>query len=310
MEKGKISVVITTYNRRKFLEKAIDSVFSQTYKNIEIIVIDDASKDDTAEYMKKFEKNKRVKFIKNTENKGCGENRKIGVLEYATGEYINFLDDDDLFINKEYFEQAIKLFNQNKKLSMVCAPHVVYNTLDDSKSNKKFPYNKAVDNKEFFLNFGNEKFPKPIISVAIIKREALEFAEYQNMEILNDTTIFLRALLYGPMGFIKETSAQYLVHGNNISFSCNVNFIIQNLEEKYKVYKLIEKHFDFDESKRKDWLLKQADITIIYFIVGSKPSFLDFCKILKWTKKRLNNKEKIKEYKQIYKQNRKKPRQI
>lgn len=74
MEKEKISVIITTYNRRTFLEKAIESVFSQTYQNIEIIIIDDCSKDDTASFCENL-KDQRIKFYRNEHNQGCGPNR-------------------------------------------------------------------------------------------------------------------------------------------------------------------------------------------------------------------------------------------
>ncbi len=304
MNKEKISVIITTYNRREFLEKAIDSVFNQTYQNVEIIIIDDCSKDDTADFCKKL-KDQRIKFYRNEHNQGCGANRKKALEKYATGKYVIFLDDDDTFINKDYFKEAIKILEKNEKLCMVCAPHIVYDKVNNIKTEKKFPYTKLVDNKDFFLHFGNENYPKPIISIAIIRKKALEFANYQEMKILNDTTIFLRALLYGPMGFINKISAQYLVHGNNISFSCTTDFIIDNLEEKYKIYCKIPQSFNLSSEEKKQWLINQCDITIIYFIKGSKPNFFQFIKLLNWVKRRLRDKILIKKYKNVYKESKK-----
>ena len=304
MEKEKISVIMTTYNRRNFLEKAINSVFEQTYKNIEIIIIDDCSKDDTSDFCQNL-KDSRIKFYRNERNQGCGPNRKKALEKYATGKYIIFLDDDDKFINKNYFKDAINRLEKNQKLSMVCASHIVYDQLNNTKIEKKFPYKNTVNNKEFFLNFGSENYPKPIISIAIIRKKALEFAEYKEMKILNDTTIFLRALMYGPMGFINTVSAQYLVHGNNISFSCTTEFIIDNLEEKYKVYCKIPEDFNLSDSDKKQWLTEQCDITIVYFIKGSKPTYFQFRKLLNWVKKRIDDKQLIQKYKKIYKENKK-----
>ncbi len=304
MEKEKISVIITTYNRRTFLEKAIESVLNQTYKNIEIIIIDDCSKDDTASFYKSL-KNPKIKFYQNNHNQGCGANRKKALEKYATGKYIIFLDDDDSFVNKDYFKDAIRMLEKNKKLSMVCAPHIVYDKLNNTTLEKTFPYKKIVDNKSFFLNFGNENYPKPIISIAIIRKEALEYANYHEMKILNDTIIFLRALLYGPMGFINKISAQYLVHGNNISFSCTTDFIIDNLEEKYKIFCIIPQSFKLSDSEKKKWLIEQCDITIIYFIRGTKPNYFQFRKLLHWIKKRFKSKYLINNYKKIYKESKK-----
>ena len=309
MEKQRISVIITTYNRRPFLEKAIASVLSQTYQNIEIVIIDDCSNDDTANFCRNL-KDSRIKFYRNDHNQGCGPNRKKALEKYATGEYIIFLDDDDSFVNKNYFKDAIKMLEKNKKLSMVCASHIVYDQVNNTTTEKKFPYKKTVDNKEFFLNFGNEKYPKPIISIAIIRKEALEYANYHEMKILNDTTIFLRALIYGPMGFINKVSAQYLVHGNNISFSCTTDFIIDNLEEKYKIYCQIPANFKLTDNEKKQWLINQCDITIIYFIIGSKPNCFQFRKLLVWVKKRLKDKNLINNYKKIYKESKKMKKSI
>ncbi len=313
MLKEKISVVISTYNRKLYLEKAIDSVLMQTYQNIEIIIIDDCSTDNTKDIMNKYQGNKKIKYYRNSINKGCGISRKYGVENYATGNYIVFLDDDDLFINYDYFDEAIKLFNKNKKLSMVCAPHIVNDITTNTKTKQKFNYNEIVDNRKFFLNFGSEEYKKPIISVTIIKKEALEFANYHEMKILNDTTIFLRALLYGPMGFINKYSAEYLVHGNNISFNMNTNFIIDNLDEKYKIYKILSENnnsFKFTEEEKKKWLENQLDITIIYFIKGSKPSFWNFRKVITWYKKNINDRYKLKSFKEIYHQSKEKTKTI
>lgn len=303
---NKISVIISTYNRKKYLETAINSVLNQTHKNYEIIIIDDCSKDGTYEYINsKFKNNNKIKIYRNEKNKGCGISRKNAMSQYAQGQYIIFLDDDDKFIDKNYFKDAIKLFKKNKELSMVCGEHYVNNITNKTKTKKEFNYQEIVDNKKFILNFGNKDYPKPIISVAIIKKEALEYANYQEMKILNDTTIFLRALLYGPMGFINKETAEYLVHGNNISFNCKTGFIIDNLNEKINVFKLIDK-FNYSKEEKEKWLKEQLDITIIYFIKGSKPNIINFLRILIWYKNHINNKQKIKQFIKIYKDIKKK----
>ena len=106
----KISVIITTYNRATLLEEAIKSVLMQTYDNVEIIVIDDCSSDNTKEIVEKFKSDKII-YYKNEKNKGCGINRKEGLAKYATGEYIIFLDDDDKFIDEKYFEKDGKRYH-------------------------------------------------------------------------------------------------------------------------------------------------------------------------------------------------------
>ncbi|MBP3635488.1 MAG: glycosyltransferase family 2 protein [Bacilli bacterium] len=297
-----ISIIITTFNRKNYLKEAIGSVLNQTYKNYEIIIIDDCSTDGTFEYIKNYYKEDNIKIYRNEINKGPGINRKYALENYAKGEFVVFLDDDDLFINNDYFKEALELFSIYSDLSMVSASHLVHNVIDNTKKKIEFSYGNIVDNIEFFINFGNSDYIKPIISVTIFKIEALEYSNYKSMKILNDTTIFLRALLFGDMGFINEPSAEYLVHGENISFNMSVDFIIDNLDEKYKLYKLANTNEKFKSKDLYKWFINQCDITIIYYIRGSKPTKRNLYKILRWSLYRMKSVSKIKEYFKIYKE--------
>lgn len=93
-----ISVVIPTHNRRERLARAIASVYAQTWPNIEIVVVDDASSDDTPAYLQNLAlSDPRVKVVRNELAQGGGGARNCGIAE-ATGDYIAFLDDDDVWV--------------------------------------------------------------------------------------------------------------------------------------------------------------------------------------------------------------------
>ena len=85
----KISVIIPTFNRGKYIIESLNSVLNQTYHNLEILVIDDCSTDDTELLISQLKDN-RVKYIKLKENKGASFARNLGI-EMATGNYIKFL---------------------------------------------------------------------------------------------------------------------------------------------------------------------------------------------------------------------------
>ena len=90
-----VSIIIPTYNSEKFIKRCLDSVINQIYKNLEIIVIDDASKDNTKQIIKEYvEKDNRIRPFYSSENKGVSFSRNIG-LKASTGEYIMFVDSDD-----------------------------------------------------------------------------------------------------------------------------------------------------------------------------------------------------------------------
>lgn len=101
-----ISVIIPTYNRSSYVVKAITSVISQSYKNTEIIVIDDNSNDDTENIVKNIDH--PILYVKQKENKGGSAARNVGI-EIANGDYIAFLDDDDEWLQ-------IKIETQIKRL--------------------------------------------------------------------------------------------------------------------------------------------------------------------------------------------------
>jgi hypothetical protein len=184
--------------------------------------------------------------------------------------------------------------------------------MNDTRTPFDLGYEEIIDNREFFLNFGSEKFRKPIASDTIFSMKALEDSHYTDMKILIDTTLFLRTLTQGPAGFVREYCLEYLVHGGNMSFNCSLAFILDNLNEKMKIYRQLDDlcDFDFNDEEKAKWLADQLDITIIYYIRGSLPNYIDFVKLLIWYKKNVNNKEKMKEFKRVYKEAKKKGKQI
>lgn len=92
-----VTVYIPTYNRLKLLQRAIESVLNQTYKNIEIIIVDDCSKDGTYQYLKELaSKNSKIHFFIKKTNSGACVSRNIAI-EKANGYFITGLDDDDYF---------------------------------------------------------------------------------------------------------------------------------------------------------------------------------------------------------------------
>ncbi len=113
--KIRFSVIITAYNIEKYIEKSIQSVKDQTFKNYEIIVIDDCSNDKTVEKIEKFQD---IKVIKHKENRCLGGARNSGVKK-ASGQYIIFLDGDDYLNNPKVLEKLDKLIENQ-------TPDVIY----------------------------------------------------------------------------------------------------------------------------------------------------------------------------------------
>lgn len=117
-----VSVIIPCYNGEKYLKKCVDCVVNQTYKNVEIIIVDDKSKDNSVNLIKELEKNiknpKIIPVISKTNN-GPGGAKNEG-LKFANGDYVMFLDCDDT-IDSDYIENMLQGVTKKNKIDVVAA---------------------------------------------------------------------------------------------------------------------------------------------------------------------------------------------
>ena len=111
----RISIVISLYNREQYIKSAIRSVQNQNFSDIEIIIVDDFSTDNSTKYVKEYQKHDpRIVLLQNKENMGTLYSKSIGVL-YAKGQYIHSLDSDDMFCNPFY----LSLIKQLKEIMIL-----------------------------------------------------------------------------------------------------------------------------------------------------------------------------------------------
>lgn len=120
-----ISIIIPVYNVEKYIGKCIDSLIKQKYDNLEIILIDDGSSDNSGEICDKYaKKDKRIKVI-HKKNSGQADSRNIGISK-ASGKYIGFVDSDD-YIDKDYYNRLYKTLVKNNADVVTCKYQNVYN---------------------------------------------------------------------------------------------------------------------------------------------------------------------------------------
>ena len=111
--KDRVSVITPIYNAEKYVEKTLTSVFAQTYENIEIVLVDDCSKDKSAEIIAQLKKqHPEIIYFLQPRNMGAGAARNKA-LELATGQYVAFLDSDDLWLPEKTAKQ-IALMKEKK----------------------------------------------------------------------------------------------------------------------------------------------------------------------------------------------------
>lgn len=128
----KVSIIVPIYNAEEYISKCIESLINQTYKNLEIILLNDGSKDNTDSIIKSY-KDKRIKYIKK-ENTGIGNTRNLGIAS-STGDYLMFVDSDD-FIELNCVEELLKVV-EKKSCDLVVSDYFLDTT---TTYEIKFPY--------------------------------------------------------------------------------------------------------------------------------------------------------------------------
>ena len=121
----KVSVIIPTYNRGNLIINSIKSVLNQTFRNLEVIVVDDGSTDNTEDEVNKIT-DKRIKYIKLSSNRGGSNARNVGIKN-ATGQFISFQDSDDIFYPNKIEKQIKNIINKNSIFDF-CKINVIYNS--------------------------------------------------------------------------------------------------------------------------------------------------------------------------------------
>ena len=131
----KISIIVPIYNAEKVLKRCVDSILNQSYKNFELILINDGSKDKSIDIINEYkEKDERIKVIDN-KNKGVSETRNIGI-KTSKGEYIQFIDADD-FIDPYMIEETLKEIEKNKADSVITGLYLDIESENEIKSSKQ-----------------------------------------------------------------------------------------------------------------------------------------------------------------------------
>ena len=227
MPKGKplISVVMPTYNRPSTIVRAIKSALIQSYENIEIVITDNSSGDETKEIIEKtFPNNSKILYIKNPENLGAMKNVK-NAIGHSNGEYCVILPDDDWFCNAFYIEDALGRMNRDGTSFVVAAC-----LLNHGEDDVRLGVNTAikVDGKDFYRGIWS-KYWIPGIS-CLFKKSLLLNIEYCHDEKIHywDHDIYLKFCALTDISCYNIPSQNYNFHEGNDLTSINHRKLIEN----------------------------------------------------------------------------------
>lgn len=206
----KISVVIPSYNRANLLGRTIKSVVQQTYKNFEIIIVDDSSMDNTFDVVKLLKEKYtayEIKYIKHSINKGESGARNTGIRA-STGDYIAFLDSDDEW-HEQKLDKQINYLNQisNEYDGLICEYYQILN-----ESSRDTAQKEKITFQENYLTADNillKGCGYSIGSNLILKRDKITEYFDENLKLFADIDWLYRTLLSCKIGILHEPLSYY-----------------------------------------------------------------------------------------------------
>ena len=207
-EQSLVSVIMPTYNHARFIGKAIESVLSQTYKNFELIIIDNYSEDDTEKIVTSYEDDKII-YLKFRNNGIIAASRNYGI-KHSHGDYIAFLDSDD-FWHRQKLEKQLPHFETPEIIG------VASNAILDSET----PYyrkSNLAKSKRGYVDYNYRDILNRnciMTSSLIVRRDILDktglFDEDKTFSFIEDWELWLRMARYGSFRVLESPLLTYLV---------------------------------------------------------------------------------------------------
>lgn len=245
----KISVIVPVYNSEKYLDKCIQSIINQTYKFLEIVLIDDGSTDNSAEICEKYKRSdSRIQVI-HQKNSGPAIARNTG-LKIATGDYISFVDSDD-YISENAYETLVKYLD-HQKIDVLNFGHYCVNPLNGQCKEvptKGIPHNVIIsksDMREYIKNANKNTFLwfscRNIFRRELLENNSIYFVD----KILSEDSIFnMQAMLYADSVLAVDDVLYYYVQtSDSLTRKKHTEKHLEKLEllyyEKIKIYNSFE----------------------------------------------------------------------
>ena len=259
MKSKKISVIVPCYNVERFIKKCLESLVNQTYKNLEIICIDDCSTDNTLKILKEYEKKySNIVIYRNEKNSGLSFTRNAG-LEKASGDYIGFIDSDD-YVDKSFYKKLMSSIIKNNSEVAVSDIKIVYDDTKEERLSRCYTGNKfnllSVINNGLAASACNKLFSRRII----------EMYKFEVGKVNEDIAVVIPALVNSKkISYASDTYYYYIQRSGSIQnsgFSDKRFDIFDGISTTLERIKKCRKYDDI-----KDALLYNQIIVLLIYVI-------------------------------------------
>ena len=212
-----VNIIVPNFNKGKYIERCILSIINQTFKNWHLILVDDASIDNSKNILKKFSTNKKITFIYLKKNKGPSFCRNLG-LRKSSSKYIAFLDSDDFWSLNKLEEQVS--FMESRNFDMTYTDYLTIKEENEEKILKKT----SISNNFNYISFLKDNSINT--STLIIKKNIIGNVKFKKTSLLEDYIFKCEILKKGVIAHkLDKVLATYRVTPSNRSSNIFYNFL-------------------------------------------------------------------------------------
>lgn len=251
-----VNILIPTFNQAQYVRQTVESALAQDYENLQVIVSDDASTDESQAVLSVFESDARFKLHRNSANLGRVGNYRRCLYELADGDWVLMLDGDDFLDDDTYISTAMASVAENSEIDLVFANarrlrEDIAGGLHESPENVGLP--EVMDGSDFFLRFANEKVSL-FHNTCVYKRAKACALEFYRLDIVSsDWESLLRYILTGKVYFVDANVAVWRLHGANASQGLSSQARIDNLASIVEPYLEARRQSVFSAQILRSW---------------------------------------------------------
>ncbi len=249
MESANITVIVPVYNGEKYIERCIESILNQSYKNIELLIINDNSTDGTNEIIAKYLELPNIRYIVNNETLGPARTRNLG-LSKATSPYILFLDCDD-WIDLNCIEKAINILDNDSTIGIAIWEVKTAYYLNRFSARYKYQYNNILDNKMALSLLShtveNEYFISPLLGCKVFRKQLLDVhkLKFPNTIYEDDMFTFLSILYSKKIALVTGSYLYYYQHNESLTH----HFTDKNITDFFNTFNELYTYIDVSSKK-------------------------------------------------------------
>ena len=265
-----VSIMIPTYNQERFLADAVHSALAQDYPNLEIVVADDCSTDNTQALAKRWQNDRRFTYVRNATNLGRVGNYRHTLYRLIHGRWALNLDGDDYLCDPSFISRAVAALQAREDIGLAFA--ATYDVIDGVPVAGLVQHHPPLlDGSEVVRNYAAiYRKRRPVVFIphqtAVYDVAAARAIDFYRCDILSaDLESLLRLIVGRKIAFIEGTVACWRHHGANASARPDAATLLRNFGVVDGVYAHLERHGIWTQRVRQDWRTDMARAKFVYY---------------------------------------------